>query len=805
MQQALRSIQLLRIILLKKSCIFVLVLSLFWVPMGSSAEVKQANDNTTPDYARDIQPLLHGKCGGCHGKNSPQAGVSVMTRADLLEGGKNGPSIVPGSSASSLLFLHVTGEKQPQMPLGGKPLSSGEMALLRSWIDGGAAWTELANSKWVPTLGPRRPAIPETGAPELQHPVDRFIAEYFKQHQLSFPAPVPDAVFARRVYLDIWGLLPTPGQLQEFLRDPSANKREHLIDQLLAHSKNYSEQWISLWNDFLRNDEGVVYHGVRKSISPWLLKALEDNLPYDRFVSALLNPAQPDGPEGYLIGVNWRGEVSASQTPPMQAAQNSAQVFLGINLKCASCHDSFINQWKLRDSYGLAGFFSEKPLELVRCDIKLGEMSKTKFVYPELGSVETDAPLAARRAAAAQLMTKPENGRFARTLVNRYWKRLFGRGLVEPVDDMDVQPWNADLLDWLACDFVEHRYDLKVLLRRIMMSQTYQLPAVRVEVRGEKQYVFKGPQLRRLTAEEFVDAASSITGEWRVVIPQEGDAGIFARDWRLKSSPLTRALGRPIRDQVFTTRSDEATTLQSLELVNGEDFSGILRRGAQNLVNQRMVPPLNLFDSGILTKKSGIVDIDITGASQLWLLSVESGSYNPSLVTTGWANAILTGPGGEKRLQDLRSELPFKQGVLHLEGKEYSDAFVGPSSSELVFDLGHGHFTRLRAIIGVDDSSQRDDVSPRARFFVFSQKPDTDRLVKVSGDTPVPFKAAKHTADSLTQYLYLYALSREPNEPEKLLAREFLLTPPGTKKISLDGLEDLLWAILLTPEFQFIQ
>ena len=302
-----------------------------------------------------------------------------------------------------------------------------------------------------------------------------------------------------------------------------------------------------------------------------------------------------------------------------------------------------------------------------------------------------------------------------------------------------------------------------------------------------------------------MDAASSITGEWRVVIPQEGGAGIFARDWRLKSSPLTRALGRPIRDQVFTTRSEEATTLQSLELVNGEDFSRILRRGAQNLVNQRMVPPLNLFDSGILTKKSGIVDIDITGASQLWLLSVESGSYNPSLVTTGWANAILTGPGGEKRLQDLRSELPFKQGVLHLEGKEYSDAFVGPSSSELVFDLGQGHFTHLRAIIGVDDNSQRDDVSPRTRFFVFSQKPDPDRLVKVSGDTPVPYQSGKYTADSLTQYLYLYALSRGPNDQEKLLASEFLLTPPGTKKISLDGLEDLLWAILLTPEFQFIQ
>ena len=785
--------------------IVLLLFPLFWVPMAFSSEVKQANDSTSPDYARDIQPLLHARCGGCHGKNSPQADLSVMTRTDLLKGGKNGPAIVPGSSASSLLLLHVTGEKQPQMPLGGKPLSSGEIALLRSWIDGGAAWAEPTGLKWVPILAPRRPAIPEAGASQLQDPVDRFIAEYFTQHQLSFPAPVPDAVFARRVYLDIWGLLPTPGQLQEFLQDPSTKKRDHLIDQLLAHSKNYSEQWISLWNDFLRNDEGVVYHGVRKSITPWLLKALEDNLPYDRLVSALLDPPQPDGPEGFLMGVNWRGEVSASQIPPMQAAQNSAQVFLGINLKCASCHDSFVNQWKLRDSYGLAGFFSEKPLELVRCDIKLGEMSKTKFLYPELGSVETDAPLAVRRAAAAQLMTKPENGRFARTLVNRYWKKLFGRGLVEPVDDMDVQPWNADLLDWLASDFVEHQYDLKFLLRRIMTSQTYQLPAIRAEVRGEKQYLFKGPQLRRLTAEEFVDAASSITGEWRVVIPIEGGAGTFARDWRLKSTPLTRALGRPIRDQVFTTRSEEATTLQSLELVNGEDFSGILRRGALNLLNQRTVPPSNLFDSGIITNKKGIVDIDISESSQLRLITIDSGSYNRNLVTTGWVNAVLIGPDGQKRLQDLTTESSVTRGKIHLEGQEFSDALIGSSSSELIFDLAGRHYTRLQAIVGVDDSSQRDDVSPRVRFFIFSQKPDPDRLVKVSGDLPVPFKPEKFTADSLTRYLYLYALSREPNEKERQLARDFLLTPAGGKKISVDGLEDLLWAILMTPEFQFIQ
>ena len=223
------------------------------------------------------------------------------------------------------------------------------------------------------------------------------------------------------------------------------------------------------------------------------------------------------------------------------------------------------------------------------------------------------------------------------------------------------------------------------------------------------------------------------------------------------------------------------------------------------MLNQRPLPPSNLFDSGIVTKKKVIVDIDIAGATQLWLHTVESGSYDRNLVTTGWANAVLIGPEGEKRLQDLKSESLFKPGKLRLEGQEFSDALIGPSSSELAFDIAGGHYTRLRAIVGVDDSSQRDDVNPRVRFFVFSHKPDPDRLVKVSGDPPVPFKPGKYTPDSLTKYLYLYALSREPNEKEKQLAQDFLLTPPDSKKISVDGLEDLLWAILLTPEFQFIQ
>jgi mono/diheme cytochrome c family protein len=758
----------------------------------------------SPDYARDVQPLIHRRCAQCHGDEAPQGGLSLLTRAGMLKGGKSGPAVVPGSSQMSLLVQHLTGEKKPLMPMGQDPLPAAEIAVLKSWIDQGAVWDTASPvaATWKPTLAPRRPAIPDVPG-TFGDPIDRFTAAYFRQHGQSFSAAVADAVFARRAYLDLWGLLPTPTQLARFLGDTQPGKRERLVDSLLSDRKNYSEHWISFWNDLLRNDEGVVYHGERQSITTWLLKALDENLPYNGFVSTLLNPEKPEDPRGYLIGVNWRGDVSASQIPPVQAAQNSAQVFMGVNLKCASCHDSFINQWKLRDSYGLASFFSEKELELVRCDVKLGETSQAKFLYPELGSVETTAPLDVRRAAAARLMTLPENGRLARTLVNRYWKRLFGRGVVEPVDDMDQRPWNEDMLDWLAADFADHGYDLKHLLRRVLTSQTYQLPVVHSNAKEEKDFVFQGPLPRRMTAEQIMDVVSSVTGEWRVLEPKQGDTGTYSREWRLKSSALTRALGRPIRDQVFTTRNEEASTLQALELVNGEDLTYLLHRGAKRMLNELKPPPVNRFDSGAVVKGKVDFDIDISGARQLWLLTEDAGSYDRNLVVAGWADARLIGPDGEQAVAELVKQAAATP--LRIGGQVFSRSLVASVSSDAVINLEGRGFTRFQGSVGVDDGSLRSDVSPRVRFFVFTEKPDPRRLVKVSGPEPVPFETRKFTVDELIVEVYQCLLSRNPSPREQVVARNFLMGSRQGNKISSDGLEDLLWALCLSPEFQFIQ
>jgi hypothetical protein len=727
------------------------------------------------DFLKDVQPVLTAKCIACHSGDTPQAGLKAHTREDLLRGGKSGPSIVPGKGGESLLIARMEGRNGVRMPPSGPPLAPEVIERIRLWIDEGAKFEGAAGtSERIARFAPRSPSLPPG---EASHPIDRFLEAYFTKKGVPPPKRVSDGLFARRAWLDISGLPPTPEELREFENSKEPDKRARVIDRLLADRQAYAENWISFWNDLLRNDEGVVYQGERKSITKWLLSALENNTRYDAMVRSLLDPPAETGPEGFLVGVTWRGVVSASQTPPMQAAQNAAQVFLGINMKCAACHDSFINRWKLRDTYGLASMFSEAPLELVRCDIRLGTMAEPKFPFAEL-KVDFGETLESRRKAAADWFAHRENGRFARTIVNRYWKKLLGRGIVEPADDMDAQPWDEDLLDWLASDFASNGFDLQRLIRTIMTSRAYQMEAA-VEKEAEKNYVFHGPRLRRLTAEQFEDTISAATGDWRVNRPRTETYSTYTREWRLKSDPFSRVMGRPIRDQVYTERSTEATTLQALELTNGPLLSRRLERGSKALLGQLESAPANVFDSKLVRGGSVPVDIDITGARELWLLMEDVDSYDPSKVIGGWTNAELTGPTGTMKLEN---------------------AAAAKISVPTMWNIAGKGFTRFRANATIDDRSKKSDIGPAVRFFVFTEKPNPEQLIRVEGK-PIYQPPQKHwTSTDLADRLYTHLLARTPTAAERVTAGQLL----GGANPSASGVEDLLWALLMSPEFQYI-
>jgi hypothetical protein len=795
----------------------------------------------TTDYDRQVHPILAARCLACHSQEKRSGGLSLATYLDTLEGGRSGAAIKPGDSANSLIIHRISGSTLPRMPFDGAPLSDAETAVLRSWIDQGARATPTsapAKPKWEAPLALERPSVPESISKNWTAPLDRFVAAYLAEHGIPAPEPVSDTVFARRAYLDVWGLLPAPDELRSFLNDQNPRKRETLVRNLLADNQKYAENWISFWNDLLRNDEGVSYYSEtasRESITEWLLGALKSNLPYDQFVTKLLNPASPGDPAGFLIGVNWRGTVSASQTPALQAAQNTAQIFLGLNLKCNSCHDSFISKWKLRDAYALASYFSpEEKLQLYRCDIAQQQFAEPAFLFPELNRNPPSSSIADRRATIASIFTDPHNGRLPRTLVNRIWDRLLGHGIVANVDEMDGEPWSPGVIDWLASDFIGHGYDMKELIATILLSRTYQMPAVARTAEQRGAYVFRGPEIRRLTAEQFADAIGAITGYWHTSQPRSSTGvfgpaapGVYTREWSVAASSLTRALGRPIRDQVYSTRETQATTLQALELVNGETLTHWLFRGAQQMLGVLPPSPNSLFNSAMIGRpppdrpaaavRTGSqtpggapparFDIDISNAKKLWLIVQDAGSTAPDKAEPVWANAEFAGPHGTTPLSSLKplvaSGIRTGSGPIEL-GDSTTDGVRVQSPSRIVYDVGGKGFTRLRGIVGLENSTLTQGEFIQGRFFIFDQEPDMDRLVPPKPATPVPAGPSIKTAAQVVDRVFWYALGRMPSPAERHTAELALRDPVHPDGPSAEALADLLWAVLMKPEFQLI-
>ncbi len=447
------------------------------------------------DFVKEIKPIFEASCIKCHGRGRTKGDLSIESRETLIKGGESGPAIMPGKSEESHLIELVAGlDPDSVMPQKGKRLTLEQIGLLRAWIDQGAPWDAgISFAKPPPVnLVPRKPGLPAARR-GVTNPIDRLLQPYYETHRLKPAKPVSDRVFVRRAYLDAIGLLPMPEELDEFLADQRSAKRDRLVKRLLADNRRYAEHWLSFWNDALRNDyRGTGYiDGGREQITGWLYSALATNMPFNEFVRELIDPVPQSA--GFSKGIVWRGVVNASQTPQMQAAQNISQVFMGVNLKCASCHDSFINDWMLSDSYGLAGIFSDQPLEMVHCDKPTGQIAKTKFIYPELGDIDPKAEKPERLKQLADLVTSKKDGRLTRTIVNRLWARFMGRGLIEPTDEMDNPAWNQDLLDWLAADLADNGYNLKHTIGLILT---------------------RGPVLRRLSGEQFLDALAAVTGVW---------------------------------------------------------------------------------------------------------------------------------------------------------------------------------------------------------------------------------------------------------------------------------------------------
>jgi mono/diheme cytochrome c family protein len=785
------------------------------------------------DFAKDIQPIFEASCVQCHARGKNKGSFSLETRADFLEGGDSGAPAIAGQSAESTVIAMVSGlDPETVMPKKGKKLTREQVAVFRAWIDQGMVWPDtITFFKHEPAnLRPNADAAKvAAGARNATPPQDALLERYFAKNHLRMPAPVDDRTYARRVWLDTIGLLPPTADLEAFVADRSPDKRAALVQRLLGDSQAYAEHWLTFWNDLLRNDyKGTGYtDGGRKQITNWLYAALARNLPYNTFVAELINPGVES--EGFTKGIIWRGAVNASMVPPMQAAQGISQVFLGVNLKCASCHDSFINEYTLQDSYGLASVYADGPLEIAECDKPTGHIAKVKFLYDDLGAIDSKAAPLDRKQQLAALITGQSNGRLPRTIVNRLWQRFLGYGLVEPVDEMDKPAWSPEIIDWLAEDLVAQGYDLKRTMARILTSRAYQLPSVNLDETTEN-YVFRGPAVRRLSAEELSDALGRVGGVTRPkldgklnriaalhpeakALPLQpkwiwGVAGaaekappttyVFRRTVTLASAPTEATLAITADDNYsvkINGKAAGASGKRNSIYADWLDVKGSLRAGANTIeVTASNLAP----DEGRLASVQTDARPDADSPAGLILYArVRAGTTVMDFVSDAdWTvreGGKDQGPAVELGGLDLA---PWKVGDRLLE------VAAAPKDTLPVARVSLVSNDPLMAALGRPNREQivtvRQATATTLQALELTNGATLATLLRQAADKIVATPAGE--AAGLIDSLYLQLVSRHATRAELAVATKVIGAP-----VKSEGVQDLLWILAMLPEFQLIR
>lgn len=471
------------------------------------------------------------------------------------------------------------------------------------------------------------PELPADANSSINNDVDRFILAKLNEKDIQ-PAPLSDDyAFIRRVSLDVIGVIPTAEEIAAFMADEAPDRRARLIDRLLA-DPGWADNWMGYWQDVLGENPNLV-NPTLSNTGPfrwWIHESFVDNKPFDRFASETVmmeGSKYFGGPAGF--------ELSTQDDAPMAVkARIVSQAFLGLEMKCARCHDDPYHDFMQQDLFSVAAMLRRSPQEvpktstipggedavkslIVEVTLKPGQEIAPEWPFAQLSRDEF--PEGVLRAAGdhrerlAALVTSPTNERFAQVIVNRLWRRYLGFGLVEPVDDWeDAQPSHPELLDYLARELVGHDYDLKHVARLILNSQTYQRVPRDREAADEGSQWFAAPVARKMSAEQIVDSLFLAAGKPLAAGPINIDVdgarphssslnlGEATRAWHFTSLSnerdrpslalpqaqpfvtLMEAFGwRGSRQDPLTVRSDEPAVLQPAIMANGTITGRIAR------------------------------------------------------------------------------------------------------------------------------------------------------------------------------------------------------------------------------------
>ena len=536
-------------------------------------------------WSTKIQPLLDVQCTKCHGPLEQKGGLELDTPEAVLKGNDDGAVLVPGKPEESKIYLHLAADADPHMPPK-KQLSDAERASVREWI---AAMTV------VPTDVAQAPP-PRREFPSITQAIDTLIAEGWVHRGVTPAPPVDERTWCRRIYLDLVGRIPTRQEMEEFVAMPPDLKRELLVDRLLK-SEEYSVRMRELWDVFLMGRTKRDGHEDRRKQNGWwtfLENAFRKNRPWNETVRDLLT-GRPDAPEN--IGASWF--LYERKDEHQNIAEAVAPIVYGTKIDCAQCHDHpLAREIKQAHYWGLVAAFnrgknvdgtksvSESAVGGFINFTNLKKESQPALVtlltgktlpetWPAGDGKEQDAddkyvdatakvrvPKYSRRAALADAATQ-DNPLLARAFVNRMWAALLGRGIIHPADEMNARnaPSHPELLDWLAQDFAAQHYDVRRVIKGIVLSRAYTLSAS-----ASAPETFTGALERPLMAEQ-------IANSWRVA------AGVGPND-----EALRRAVVAAMPDVL--PREYNATFQQAQFFSNSPALGAILQPQPGNTVTR---------------------------------------------------------------------------------------------------------------------------------------------------------------------------------------------------------------------------
>jgi hypothetical protein len=428
------------------------------------------------------------------------------------------------------------------------------------------------------------PGFVQAGVPR-DNVVDAAVFSKLNRMRIRPSDRCSDGEFIRRAYLDVIGVLPAPEDLARFLAQPEKTRRERVIDELLARPEFY-DFWALKFADILRSNGRLIQPKGAYVFHRWIRSCLERDVPIDQFVRELLTA------EGSTYK-NPASNYYRISRDPESAVETTAQLFLGVRIQCAKCHNHPFERWTQDDYYGFAAFFSQVgrkkgnlPDEEIVFASGSGEVRQPrtgqKMTPKALGGPALDDSSAQRdrRARLASWLASADNPFFAKSVVNRIWYHLMGRGIVEPVDDFrDSNPAsNDELLEGLTGEFVKSGYHLKPLIRTILRSSTYQLSAATNSLNVDDTLYFSHCQTKLLPAEVLLDAISTVTGTTTKFdgLPS-GARACQIPDGKM-DNPFLKTFGRPARELACECeRESESNLSQALQLIGGATVNGKLR------------------------------------------------------------------------------------------------------------------------------------------------------------------------------------------------------------------------------------